>query len=79
MDDVTGRLRALIAAKLEADPAGIRDDTDLVTDLGADSLAIVELMMAVEEDLGVRIDEEAADRVRTFADAVALVRSSVAA
>ncbi|MCW5892239.1 MAG: acyl carrier protein [bacterium] len=79
MDDVTGRLRALIAAKLEADPAGIREDTDLVTELGADSLAIVELMMAVEEEMGIRVDEEAADRVRTFGDAVALVRSSAAA
>ena len=73
MDELTERLRSLIAKKLNATPERIRPDTDLVADLGADSLAMVEIMMAVEDDLGVSIADDEAERVRTFADAVALI------
>jgi acyl carrier protein len=73
MDELTERLRTLIAKKLNAAPERIRPDTDLVADLGADSLAIVEIMMALEDELGVLVEDDEAERVRTFADAVALI------
>jgi acyl carrier protein len=73
MDEFTEQLRTLIAKKLNASPERIRPDTDLVDDLGADSLAIVEIMMSLEDELGIVIRDEDADGVRTFADAVALV------
>ncbi|HYR96093.1 MAG TPA: acyl carrier protein [Candidatus Binatus sp.] len=73
MDELTERLRTLVAQKLNAAAERIRPDTDLVADLGADSLAIVEIMMAVEDELGVLIQDDEAERVRTFADAVALI------
>src|SRR5207244_23194 len=57
----------------------LRPEADLVTDLGADSLAVVELMMALEERLGVRIEDEEAEGLRTFGDALSLVRAKLAA
>jgi acyl carrier protein len=73
MDDLTDCLRTLVARKLNAEPQRIRLDTDLVADLGADSLGIVEIMMALEDELGVTIADAEAEGVRTFGDAVALV------
>jgi acyl carrier protein len=73
MDELTERLRTLVAQKLNVDRDRIRAETDLVADLGADSLAIVEILMALEEELGVTVADDEAERVRTFADAVRLV------
>jgi acyl carrier protein len=73
MDDLTDFLRSLVAKKLNAEPQRIRLDTDLVADLGADSLGIVEIMMALEDELGVTIADAEAESIRTFGDAVTLV------
>jgi acyl carrier protein len=76
MDELTERLRALVAKKLNVEPERVRADTDLVADLGADSLAIVEILMALEEELGIAVADDEAERVRTFADAVRLVAAA---
>ena len=79
MEDITQELTKLVAKTLKVSPDQLRPEADLVTDLGADSLAVVELMMALEERLGVRIDDDEAEGLRTFGDALTLVRSKLAA
>ena len=79
MEDITQELTNLVARTLKISPDQLRPEADLVTDLGADSLAVVELMMALEERLGVRIEDEEAERLRTFGDALTLVRAKLAA
>ena len=79
MDDITRELRELVALKFKVPPERIRLESDFVVDLGADSLALVELVMALEERLGISIDESEADVVRTFGDAVALAKAKSAA
>lgn len=79
MDDITRELTDLVAAKFKVSPDRVRLDSDFIADFGADSLALVELVMALEERLGVRIDDGEADVVRTFGDAVALAKSKTAA
>ena len=79
MEDITQELTNLVARTLKISPDLLRPEADLVTDLGADSLAVVELMMALEERLGVRIEDEEAERLRTFGDALTLVRAKLAA
>src|SRR5439155_22500267 len=54
MEDITQELTKLVAKTLKVSPDQLRPEADLVTDLGADSLAVVELMMALEERPGVR-------------------------
>jgi acyl carrier protein len=79
MEDLTQELTTLVARTLKISPDQLRPEADLVADLGADSLAVVELMMALEEKLGVRIDDDEAEGLRTFGDALALVRAKLAA
>jgi len=79
MEDLTQELTNLVARTLKISPDQLRPEADLVADLGADSLAVVELMMALEEKLGVRIDDDEAEGLRTFGDALALVRAKLAA
>ena len=52
------KLKEIIAAQLRIDPAEIADDTDVVDDLGADSLDVVEILMVIEEEFGVTIPDD---------------------
>ena len=79
MDELTLELRSMIASKFKVPPERLRPETDLVAELGADSLDVVELVMAFEERLGVQIDDAEAEGVRTFGDLIDLVRAKRAA
>lgn len=65
------QVRALIAEQLGLQVDRVRASADLRIDLGADSLDQLELVMALEEEFGVEIPEDVADRWRTVADVVA--------
>lgn len=65
---VRAELRLVIAEHLGVDPDRIGPESSLVDDLGADSLDIVELEMAIEEQLGISIPDEAAGRFTTVGD-----------
>ena len=52
------------------DEGEVATDTSFVEDLGADSLDIVELVMALEEEFGVEISDEQAESITTVAEAV---------
>lgn len=57
-------VRDTLAKQFEIDPAEITMDTDLIDDIGADSLDVVELIMALEDNYGITIsDEDAANLV----------------
>lgn len=58
------KIRNILAQQFEVSADSINEDTNIVDDLGADSLDVVELIMSVEDDFGVAIpDEDAADLV----------------
>jgi len=64
------RVRKCIVEQLGVDPSEVDAGAALVDDLKADSLDLVELVMSLEDEFGVDIDDEAADRIRTVGDAV---------
>ena len=59
------KVRDILAKQFEIDPATVTMDTNLVDDLGADSLDVVELIMSVEDEFGITIDDEAASTLFT--------------
>ena len=70
-------VRELLARQLEIDPEKISPHTDILEDLGADSLDIVELVMAIEEEYDIVITDERAQNVRTVKQLVELLESMV--
>jgi acyl carrier protein len=77
-DSVLAVVQAAVATVLEVDPATVTRDTRLRDDLGADSLALVEIVEIVEEQLAARapgpfhIQDEELDGLRTVGEAVDL-------
>lgn len=67
MTDIAGRLRKLVSATLKVDEARVVADASFVEDLGADSLAIVELSMAVEKEFGIEVSDDDVEVLRTVA------------
>jgi len=68
--EILDRMKKVICEQLEADEATVTEKTSFVDDLGADSLAVVELVLAMEEAFGVSIPDDQAENLRTIGDAV---------
>ena len=58
-------VRDALAAQLEIDPEAITPDTNLIDDLGADSLDVVELIMSLEDDYNISISDDVASELTT--------------
>jgi acyl carrier protein len=69
------RLRSIIVDQLGVDPEKVVTSASFVNDLGADSLDIVELVMAMEEEFDIEIPEEDAEKIRTVGDAVTYLQA----
>ncbi|RYD02786.1 acyl carrier protein [Desulforamulus aquiferis] len=61
------KVKAIIVDQLSVDEADVSLEASFVDDLGADSLDIVELVMALEEEFGLEIPDEEAEKIRTVA------------
>ena len=70
-------IRKLIVDQLGVDESEVTDDASFVDDLGADSLDTVELVMALEEEFGIEIPDEDAEKIITVGDAVKYIDSKL--
>lgn len=77
MDELFVRMQKLIADKLEIDEAKVTLESSFRQDLGADSLDTYELVYAIEEELGIKIDDEKANEFETVGDAYNFVKSQM--
>ena len=68
------RVREIIVNELGVEPEKVTDGASFVEDLGADSLDTVELVMAFEEEFGIDIPDEDAEKMRTVGDAISYLR-----
>ncbi len=66
----------IISEQFDVDKSSLSAATDLVNDLHADSLDLVELIMAFEDEFGLSIPDEVALSVKTLGDAVEYIRSA---
>jgi acyl carrier protein len=64
------KVKEIIAKELEVDVKQLEPGAKFIEDLGADSLDIVELVMALEEEFGLEIPDEDADKLKTVGDAM---------
>ena len=71
------KLQGIIAEVLNVDAEDITMATTFVDDLGADSLAIFQIMMGIEEEFDIEIPQEAAENIVTVGDAVEQIKSAL--
>ena len=74
---VLNKLKEIIANQFGIDTDVISAETDIVADLGADSLDVVEMMMALEEEFGVTIEDEKIAELKTVGDVVECVENMI--
>lgn len=70
MSDVADRVRKIVVEHLNVDAEKVVEKASFIDDLGADSLDQVELVMAFEEEFGVEIPDDAAEKIATVKDAI---------
>ncbi|MEW6047650.1 MAG: acyl carrier protein [Bacillota bacterium] len=69
------KVKSIIVEQLSVDESEVTPEASFVDDLGADSLDIVELIMAFEEAFGLEIPDEDAEKIVTVGDAVKYIQS----
>ncbi len=77
--DLEQRVSEIIVEQLGVSRDDIEAESSFVDDLGADSLDVVELVMAMEEEFGVEIPEEDSEKLQTFGDAIAYLKEKLEA
>ena len=70
MADLFERVKNLIVEELAVDPDEVTLEASFIDDLGADSLDVVELVMALEEEFNLEIPDEDAEKIETVQDAI---------
>jgi acyl carrier protein len=75
---VADRVRAIIAEQLGVKLEEVTDSASFIEDLGADSLDTVELVMALEEEFGIEIPDEDAEKMGSVGDAIKYIESKTA-
>ena len=67
------KVRDIVVDQLGVEADEVNIDSTFIDDLGADSLDIVELIMAFEEEFGIEIPDEAAEKIKTVQDVVSYI------
>ena len=73
--DVENKVREIICAQLEVSPEKVKLEASFVDDLKADSLAVVELVLALEEAFKIEIPEEDTEQIKTVKDATNYIKT----
>ena len=76
MSDVLERVKKIVVEHLDVEAEKVTENASFIDDLGADSLDNVELVMAFEEEFGVEIPDDAAEKILTVKDAIEFVKAN---
>jgi len=75
-EDIFEKVKAVVVDQLNVEEDEVVEDASFIDDLGADSLGIVELVMALEEEFGLSIPDEDAESIKTVGDAVSYIQTN---
>ena len=78
MADIAERVKKIVVEHLGVEEDKVSENASFIDDLGADSLDTVELVMAFEEEFGVEIPDDAAEKILTVGDAVEFIKANSA-
>jgi len=78
MASTAERVKDIIVKQLGVKPEEVTDDASFTDDLGADSLDLVEVVMALEEEFGAQIPDEEAEKIKTVGDAIKFIDGKIA-
>lgn len=73
--DIADKVKEIVSQQLDVDKANVKEESQFIDDLGADSLAIVELVLAFEEQFEIDIPDEDTEKIRTVGDAVSYIQA----
>ncbi|MCE5299648.1 MAG: acyl carrier protein [Spirochaetia bacterium] len=74
---VEERVKDVVVAQLGVDPSEVKPEASFIDDLGADSLDTVELVMALEEEFGLEIADEDAEKIKSVGETIEFVKSKI--
>jgi acyl carrier protein len=77
MAEIDAKVKAIIVDKLGVEESQVTNEANFQTDLGADSLDTVEMIMEFEKDFGISIPDEDAQKIATVGDAIAYVENAM--
>jgi acyl carrier protein len=72
-EEILEKVKAVVVDQLNVEEPEVTDAASFIDDLGADSLGIVELVMALEEEFGISIPDEDAEGIKTVGDAISYI------
>ena len=75
MSDVFERVKKIVVENLDVDGDKVAESASFIDDLGADSLDLVELVMAFEEEFNIEIPDDVQESIRTVGDAVTHIKA----
>ena len=78
MSETAERVKKIVVEHLGVENEKVTEEASFIDDLGADSLDIVELVMAFEEEFGVEIPDDAAEKITTVKDAIDYIENNKA-
>jgi acyl carrier protein len=73
-DAIESKVKDLISQQLEVSAEALKPEASFIDDLKADSLAVVELVLALEQEFGLEIPEEDTERIKTVGDAINYIK-----
>jgi acyl carrier protein len=73
--DIESKVKDIIASQLEVSPEQLAPSASFIDDLKADSLAVVELVLALEQEFKINIPEEDTERIKTVGDAIGYIKT----
>ena len=73
--DIESKVKEIVCSQLEVAPDKVKPEASFIDDLKTDSLAVVELVLALEEEFGIEIPDEDTEQIKTVQDAINYIKT----